>query len=65
LVFADWKWQILDQLALKEFFTLQEEKTISAIADTIILEGLLPILPNPGSNPVEMWNWGIVEVWNW
>jgi hypothetical protein len=65
LVFADWKWQILDQLALKEFFTLQEEKTISAIADTIILEGLLPILPNSGSNPVEMSNWGIVEVWNW
>lgn len=52
LVFADWKWQILDQLTHKGFFTLQEEHTISAIADTIIPEGLPPILPNPGSKPI-------------
>jgi hypothetical protein len=52
LLFADWKWQILDQLTHKGFFTLQEEQTISAIADTIIPEGLPPILPNPDSKPI-------------
>jgi hypothetical protein len=52
LVFADWKWQIFAQLSHKGFLTIQEEQTISVIADTIILEGLPPILPNP----IEMWN---------
>lgn len=52
LAFADWKWQILDQLTHKGFFTFNEEQTISAIADTIIPEGLPPILPNPDSRPI-------------
>lgn len=52
LAFADWKWQILDQLTHTGFFTLYEEQTISAIADTIIPEGLPPILPNPDSRRI-------------
>lgn len=52
LAFADWKWQILDQLTHKGFFTYNEEQTISAIADTIIPGGLPPILSNPDSKPI-------------
>lgn len=52
LVLADWKWQILDQIRHEGFFTFKEAQTISAIADTIIPEGLPPILPNPDSKPI-------------
>ncbi|MCS5490347.1 gluconate 2-dehydrogenase subunit 3 family protein [Algoriphagus limi] len=52
LVLADWKWQLVDQLTHKGFFTLKQEKLISAIADTIIPEGLPPVLPNPDAKPI-------------
>ncbi len=52
LIFADWKWQILDQLNHTGFFTFKEEETISAVAETIIPEGLPPILPNPEAKPI-------------
>ncbi|WP_075350382.1 gluconate 2-dehydrogenase subunit 3 family protein [Algoriphagus marinus] len=52
LVFADWKWQIIDQLTHEGFFSLKEEQTIRAIADTIIPEGLPPILPSADAKPI-------------
>jgi len=52
LVFADWKWQIIDNLTHEGFFSLKEEQTIRAIADTIIPEGLPPILPSAVSKPI-------------
>jgi hypothetical protein len=52
LVLVDWKWQLIDQLTHKGFFTFKEEKLISAIADTIIPEGLTPIVPAPDSKPI-------------
>jgi hypothetical protein len=52
LVFADWKWQIIDQLTHEGFFSFKEEQTIRAIADTIIPEGLPPILPSVDAKPI-------------
>ena len=52
LVLADWKWQLLDGINHKGFFTLKEEKLISAIADTIIPEGLPPKIPSPEAKPI-------------
>ncbi|SMD43424.1 Gluconate 2-dehydrogenase subunit 3 [Aquiflexum balticum DSM 16537] len=52
LVIVDWKWQLIDQLTHKGFFTFMEEKLISAIADTIIPEGLPPKVPTPDSKPI-------------
>jgi hypothetical protein len=52
LVFADWKWQIIDQLTHEGFFSLKEEQTIRAISDTIIPEGLPPILPSADAKPI-------------
>lgn len=52
LALADWKWQLVDQLTHKGFFTYQEEKLISTIVDTLIPEGLPPILPNPEAKPI-------------
>lgn len=52
LVLIDWKWQLVDQLTHKGFFTLLEEKLISAIADTIIPEGLPPKVPTPNAKPI-------------
>lgn len=40
LVLADWKWQLLDGFNHEGFFTSNEERLISSIADTIIPEGL-------------------------
>lgn len=52
LVIVDWKWQLVDQLTHKGFFTFMEEKLISAIADTIIPEGLPPKVPIPNAKPI-------------
>ncbi len=52
LVFADWKWQLIDQLTHEGFFTYQEEQVLSAVADTIIPEGFPPILPSPDAKPI-------------
>ncbi len=52
LVIVDWKWQLIDQLTHKGFFTFKEEKLISAIADTIIPEGLPPNIPTPDAQPI-------------
>ncbi len=52
LVLADWKWQLLDGINHKGFFSLKEEKLISTIADTIIPEGLPPKTPSPDVKPI-------------
>lgn len=52
LVLVDWKWQLLDGMNHSGFFTLKEEKLISAIADTIIPEGLPPKTPSPDAKPI-------------
>lgn len=52
LVLVDWKWQLLDQLTHKGFFTFKEEELISAIADTIIPSGLPPNVPTPNAEPI-------------
>lgn len=52
LVLVDWKWQLVDQVTHKGFFTFREEQLISAIADTIIPSGLPPKLPTPDSKPI-------------
>jgi len=52
LVLVDWKWQLVDQLTHKGFFTLKEEELISAVADTIIPAGLPPKVPNRGAKPI-------------
>jgi hypothetical protein len=52
LVLVDWKWQLVDQLTHKGFFTLKEVAIISAIADTIIPEGLPPKIPTPNARPI-------------
>ncbi|WP_297335683.1 gluconate 2-dehydrogenase subunit 3 family protein [Algoriphagus sp.] len=49
LVLADWKWQLVDQLTHEGFFSFQEEKLISAIADTFIPAGIPA--KSPFSNP--------------
>ncbi|MDE0561465.1 gluconate 2-dehydrogenase subunit 3 family protein [Algoriphagus sp. NF] len=45
LVFADWKWQLVDQLTHQGFFNFQQEKLITAVADTIIPAGIPSIAP--------------------
>lgn len=52
LVFADWKWQIVDRLTHAGFFSFEEEQLISVIADTFIPAGLPPILPSPDAQPI-------------
>ena len=52
LVFADWKWQIIDRVTHAGFFSFEEEQLISAIADTFIPEGLPPILPMADAKPI-------------
>ena len=64
LVFANWKWQIIDQLTHEGFFTLKEEQTIRAIADTIIPEGLPPILPAADAKPIGALSTGTHEYIN-
>ena len=52
LVFADWRWQIVDRLTHQGFFSFDEEKLISAIADTFIPAGLPPVVPTPDAQPI-------------
>lgn len=52
LVFADWRWQIVDRLTHAGFFSFEEEQLITSIADTFIPEGLPPILPSPDAQPI-------------
>lgn len=52
LVLADWKWQLLDGINHQGFFTLKEEKLISAISDTIIPEGLPLKTSSPDAKPI-------------
>lgn len=52
LVFADWKWQIVDRLTHAGFFSFEEEQLISAIAATFIPDGLPPILPSEDAKPI-------------
>ncbi|MFL0686026.1 MAG: hypothetical protein ACJLTB_22940 [Algoriphagus aquaeductus] len=52
LVFADWKWQIVDRLTHAGFFSFEEEQLISAIAETFIPDGLPPILPSADAKPI-------------
>ncbi|GMQ29110.1 gluconate 2-dehydrogenase subunit 3 family protein [Algoriphagus confluentis] len=52
LVFADWKWQILDRMTHQGFFSFEEEQLISSIADTLIPEGLPPIMPTQSAQPI-------------
>lgn len=52
LIIVDWKWQLVDQLTHKGFFTIKEQALISSVADTIIPQGLPPILPTPNAQPI-------------
>jgi hypothetical protein len=52
LALIDQKWQIIDNLTHKGFFSLNQEKLISAVADTIIPEGLPPKIPSSDSKPI-------------
>lgn len=52
LALVDWKWQIIDGLTHKGFFTLKEENLLTAIADTFIPEGLPPKVPNADAKPI-------------
>ena len=52
LAIADWKWELVDQLTHKGFFTWKEEKLISTIADTIIPEGLPAKTPSAEAKPI-------------
>ncbi|MCH6235564.1 gluconate 2-dehydrogenase subunit 3 family protein [Cognataquiflexum rubidum] len=52
LVLVDWKWQLVDQLTHKGFFSFKEEQLITAIADTIIPAGLPPKVPTPDAQPI-------------
>ena len=49
---ADWKWELVDLLTHKGFFTWKEEKLISTIADTIIPEGLPAKTPSAEAKPI-------------
>ena len=53
LVLVDWKWQLVDQLTHKGFFSFKEEQLITAIADTIIPAGLPTKVPTPDAQPIE------------
>ncbi|MEP0711196.1 MAG: gluconate 2-dehydrogenase subunit 3 family protein, partial [Algoriphagus sp.] len=52
LVLADWKWNLIGGETASGFFTAQEQKLISSIADTIIPAGLPPKTPNPDAKPI-------------
>ncbi len=52
LVLADWKWQLIDQATHEGFFSLRQEQMLTALADTIIPEGLPPKLPSPDAKPI-------------
>lgn len=52
LVFADWKWQIVDRITHAGFFSFDEEQLIAAIADTFIPAGLPAKLPTPDAPPI-------------
>lgn len=52
LALADWKWQLLDGMSHKGFFTSKEEKLIYSIADTIIPEGLPAKTSTPEAKPI-------------
>jgi hypothetical protein len=52
LALADWKWQIIDRLTHEGFFSFEQEKIISAIAETFIPEGHPPILPSSDAKPI-------------
>jgi hypothetical protein len=52
LVFADWKWQIVDRITHAGFFSFDEEQLIAAIADTFIPAGLPAKLPTPDALPL-------------
>lgn len=52
LVFADWKWQIVDRIAHTGFFSFDDEQLISVIADTLIPADLPPKLPTPDAQPI-------------
>jgi len=52
LALVDWKWQIVDRLTHQGFFSFDEERLITAIADTFIPEGHPPILPSPDAKPI-------------
>jgi hypothetical protein len=52
LAFVDWKFQIVDRLTHSGFFSFDEEKLISAIADTFIPTGLPPKVPTPDAQPI-------------
>ncbi|NVJ84824.1 MAG: gluconate 2-dehydrogenase subunit 3 family protein [Algoriphagus sp.] len=52
LVLADWKWHLVDQLTHQGFFSWKQEKLISAVAETIIPDGLPPVTPSPDAQPI-------------
>lgn len=52
LALVDWKWQLVDRITHKGFFSFEEEKMITAIAETFIPEGHPPILPYPDAKPI-------------
>lgn len=52
LVLADWKWQLMKGWMQTGFFSQEEQKLISLIADTFIPAGLPPKLPVPDASPI-------------
>jgi len=52
LALVDWKWQIVDRVGHKGFFSYNEEKTISAVAKALIPDGLPAILVAPDARPI-------------
>ena len=40
LALVDWKWQILDRLSHSGFFTYDQERLITSLAETLIPEGI-------------------------
>lgn len=52
LALVDWKWRIVDRLTHQGFFSFDEERLISAIAETFIPDGHPPILPSPDAKPI-------------
>ena len=40
LALVDWKWQILDRLSHAGFFTYDQERLITSLAETLIPEGI-------------------------
>ncbi|GAA0880622.1 hypothetical protein GCM10009119_35920 [Algoriphagus jejuensis] len=52
LALVDWKWQIADRLTHEGFFSFDEERMITAVADAFIPQGHPPILPTPDAKPI-------------